>query len=186
MYSFRPFTAYHINAKTITPPNIVDAQFILEAVTGLAKGQNEKNHKGVVKHKAPTLTASPNRPSDHRLGGKGAPYNLLHTRQPIVTKYDVRTETPPSELMAFNAVVDPRLMQASKDVTASDTNTDRTGRFQPGGTTDSHADPGRPESRAKDHSWREAVATSLMQQAQSMKTTIAVMTFAAPWLRVPL
>lgn len=49
-------------------------------------------------------------------------------------KYDVRTDTPPRELIALRAVVEPMLMQASREVTTKDTRTDRTGRFHPGGT----------------------------------------------------
>lgn len=43
-------------------------------------------------------------------------------------------ETPPKELMANSAVVDPMLMQASKEVTQKETITARRGIFQPGVT----------------------------------------------------
>jgi len=96
----------------------------------------------------------------------------------MVIMYEARTETPPRELTAFRAVVDPRLMQARMEVTAKETATERSGMFQPIGTTESQDDPGRPPSRAKDQSCLDAVATSDTQQALSMTTMIAVMTLA--------
>jgi hypothetical protein len=46
----------------------------------------------------------------------------------------VRIETPPRELIAFRAVEEPRLMQASKELTTRETQTARSGIFQPGDT----------------------------------------------------
>jgi hypothetical protein len=105
-------------------------------------------------------------------------------------KYEERIETPPRELMAFKAVESPRLMQASKELTTTETKTARTGTFHPGVTLlvsqiqvliqiqltcDSQFEPGKPLSRAKDQICLDAVATSLMQQETSNIMTIAVM-----------
>ena len=116
------------------PPNIAELQFMLEATTGLASGQNSKNKSGVKNSSAAMLIGSPNRPKDHLRGGRGSPYNLRHTRQPIVSIYEQRMATPPSELIAFKAVVEPRLMQARRDVITRDVSTARIGMFQPGAT----------------------------------------------------
>jgi hypothetical protein len=43
-------------------------------------------------------------------------------------------ETPPKELIAFNAVVEPMLIQESNAVTQKETTTARTGIFHPGVT----------------------------------------------------
>ena len=113
---------------------MVDDQFIVSAVTGLARGQKAKNHRGVSHISAIILIARPNLPRDHRRGGKGGPLSRLEIRQPIVIKYDVKTETLPRELIAFSAVVEPRLMQESNEVITNETPTDRSGRFHPIGT----------------------------------------------------
>ena len=68
----------------IVPPNMVDDQFMVSGVTGVASGQKAKNHKGVRNISAATLIASPNLPNDQRLGGNGGPDNRLQTKQPIV------------------------------------------------------------------------------------------------------
>jgi hypothetical protein len=115
-------------------PNIIEDQFIFEAVTGVASGQNTKNQRGVRNISAATLIARPNLPNDHRRGGNGGPLSRLQTRQLIVIKYDVRIETPPRELIAFRAVEEQRLMQASKELTTRETQTARSGIFQPGDT----------------------------------------------------
>lgn len=125
---------HQINANMMTPPNMICEKFIVAAVTGVARGQKAKNHRGKMEQIAPMLIASPKRPSDHRRGGKGAPHNRLQTRHPIVTMYEVRTDTPPKELIALRAVVEPRLMQANNEVTIRDTRTERTGKFHPRGT----------------------------------------------------
>lgn len=118
----------------MTLPNIVEDQFIVEALTGVARGQNAKNQRGNRNISEPTLIARPNLPSDHLRGGKGAPLSRLQTRQLMVMKYDVRIATPPRELMAFKAVDEPRLMHAIKELTTTDTLTARRGMFQPGVT----------------------------------------------------
>jgi hypothetical protein len=118
----------------MVPPNIVEDQFIVVAVTGVASGQNAKNQIGVRNISAAMLMARPNLPNDHRRGGKGGPLSRLQTRQLIVIKYDVRIETPPRELIAFRAVEEPRLMQASKELTTRETQTARSGIFHPGDT----------------------------------------------------
>lgn len=72
-------------ANMSTAPNMVCDQFIVAAVTGTARGQNAKNHSGVTHITAAMLINSPYLPSDHRLGGNGAPQSRLHIKQPIVT-----------------------------------------------------------------------------------------------------
>jgi hypothetical protein len=175
----------------MVPPNIVDDQFILPEVTGVASGQNEKNQTGARNQSDAILIAMPNLPSDHRRGGRGFHETRLQIRQLIVMKYEERIETPPRELMAFKAVESPRLMQASIELTTTETKTARTGTFHPGVTLlvsqihvlmqiqltrDSQFEPGKPLSRAKDQICLDAVATSLMQQETSNIMTIAVMT----------
>jgi hypothetical protein len=118
----------------MVPPNIVEDQFIVAAVTGVASGQNAKNQTGARNKRAAMLMAMPNLPSDHRRGGRGRPETRLQMRQLIVMKYDERIETPPRELIAFSAVEEPRLMQASKELTTRETHTARSGIFQPGVT----------------------------------------------------
>lgn len=68
----------------IVPPNIVEDQFIVSGVTGVARGQKAKNHRGVKNISAAILIAKPNLPNDQRLGGNGGPLSRLQTRQPIV------------------------------------------------------------------------------------------------------
>jgi len=118
----------------IVAPNIVEDQFIVAAVTGVASGQNAKNQTGAKNTSAAMLIASPNLPSDHLRGGSGGPEILRQTRQLMVMKYDERIETPPRELMAFRAVEEPRLMQESNELTTRETPTARSGIFQPGVT----------------------------------------------------
>lgn len=43
-------------------------------------------------------------------------------------------ETPPRELIALSAVVEPRLMQARRDVMTREVKTERSGMFQSGET----------------------------------------------------
>jgi hypothetical protein len=107
---------------------------MLAAVTGIASGQNAKNQTGARNRSAAMLMASPNFPSDHLRAGSGGPETLRQTRQLIVMKYEERIETPPRELMAFNAVEEPRLIQASNELTTRETQTARSGIFQPGVT----------------------------------------------------
>jgi len=63
---------------------MVEDQFIVSAVTGVARGQNAKNHKGVKNIRAAILIANPNLPNDQRLGGNGGPFSRLQTRHPMV------------------------------------------------------------------------------------------------------
>lgn len=80
------------------------------------------------------LIAKPKFPKDHRLGGKGRPDTRLQIKQLIVMKYELKIETPPRELMALRAVEEPRLIHASKVLTTRETQTARSGIFQPGVT----------------------------------------------------
>lgn len=116
------------------PPNIVEDQFILTALTGVASGQNAKNHTGAKNSTAAILIGKPNLPNDHLRGGKGHPRVLLQMRQLMVMKYELRMETPPRELIALRAVEEPRLMHARRVQMTSDTHTARRGIFQPGVT----------------------------------------------------
>ena len=52
----------------------------------------------------------------------------------MVMMYEVSIDTLPQELIAFRAVVDPRLMQAMSELTTRETATARSGIFQPGST----------------------------------------------------
>ena len=113
---------------------MVEDQFIVAAVVGVASGQNANSQTGARNNRAAMLIAKPNLPKDHRLGGRGRPETRLQTRQLMVMKYDERIETPPRELMAFRAVEEPRLMHASKELTTTETQTARSGIFQPGVT----------------------------------------------------
>lgn len=72
---------------------------------------------------------------------------MRHAR---VITYEKRKETPPRELIALRATVDPRLIRDSNAVMNTVRQTARSGIFQPGATYDSHVEPGRPRSRAKD------------------------------------
>jgi hypothetical protein len=58
----------------------------------------------------------------------------LQMRQLIVTKYEEMMAMLPRELMALSAVLEPRLIQAIKDVTTKETLTACIGIFQPGVT----------------------------------------------------
>jgi hypothetical protein len=78
--------------------------------------------------------AMPKRPRDHLRGGKGSPLSSFSRTQPIVTMYDVRIETLPQDLMAFKAVVDPRSMQARRELISNETHRAWSGIFQPGVT----------------------------------------------------
>lgn len=64
--------------------------------------------------------------------------------------YEKRKETPPRELIAFRATVDPRLIRDSNAVMKTVRQTARSGIFHPGSTCESQVEPGRPRSRAKD------------------------------------
>lgn len=106
-------------------------QFIVLASTGVASGQNVKNHSGSTNRKAAILIPRPAFPSDHRRGGRGAPYSLRQIRQPMVTRYELRIATPPRELIERSAVVEPMLMHARSETTTNETSTARSGIFQP-------------------------------------------------------
>lgn len=150
----------------MTPTNITEAQFIFSGVTGVDNGQNAKKPTGKRKIKAAILIAKPYLPSVHLRAGSFVPYKRRHTMQLIVMKYEMRSDTPPSELMALRATEDPKLMQERRHVTTKETRTARTGRFHPGVTCGnqqlhqkvsgnltlaSQDEAGRPPSRAKDH-----------------------------------
>ena len=110
-------------------------------VTGVPSGQNEKNHMGERNIIDTMFRSIPYFPRDHLLGGRGSPRSRLTRRQPIVMIYDVVIETLPHELMAFRAVVEPRLMQAIRELTRSETPTAWSGMFQPGVTLKSLVEP---------------------------------------------
>ena len=124
-------------------------QFMFSGVTGLARGQKLKKKSGVMNNNAAILIGKPNLPKLQRRGGSGAPYKRRHNRQPIVTKYDARIETPPNELMAFSAVDDPRLIQASSEVMTKEMSTARMGMFQPGETCGGVSIIGLPHLRSR-------------------------------------
>ena len=182
----------------MVPPNIVEDQFMNAGVTGVASGQNAKNQTGARNMSAAMLMARPNLPSDHRRGGRGGPRSRLQTRQLMVMAYEVRMETPPSELMAFSAVAEPRLMQASKELTTEGNKNGakwdvparrylrevrQVSSYRQAKarclTRDSQREPGNPSSRANDQICLDAVATSLTQHEMSKTMTMVVMTFTA-------
>jgi hypothetical protein len=68
------------------PPNITEDQFIFAAVTGIANGQNAKNHTGNRNRTAAILMGRPHFPRDQRRVGRGAPASRLQIRQLIVMK----------------------------------------------------------------------------------------------------
>jgi hypothetical protein len=70
------------------------------------------------------------------------------------------------------------LISDSRELITTDTITARNGIFQPGDTWDRKFENGRPLSRAKLQSCREAVATSLMQAEVSMSMIIKVIIVA--------
>ena len=73
-------------ASDTTPPNIAELQFIVLAVTGVARGKKANSQIGIKNNIAAMLIANPNLPSDHRRGGRGTPYSRLQTRLPMVMK----------------------------------------------------------------------------------------------------
>lgn len=113
----------------MTPTNMTEAQFMDEAATGVAKGQNAKKATGSRNKSAPMLIAIPNLPRSHWCCGSG-PWERRQTKQLIVIRYEMRSDTPPRELIAFKVTDEPRLMQESKLVTRNVTVTARTGRFR--------------------------------------------------------
>ena len=90
------------------------------------------------------LIARPYRPRDQRRGGRGAPKSRRQTKQPMVRKYEERIEVPPSEVIAFNASVEPRLISDRRLVTTKDTMTARRGIFHPGVTFEKKEENGTP------------------------------------------
>jgi hypothetical protein len=112
----------------MTPTNMTDDQFIVEAVTGVVKGQNAKKATGSRNTSAPILTAIPNLPRSHWCCGSG-PCKRRQTRQLIVIEYEMRSDTPPRELMALNVTEDPKLMQERRAAMRNVIVTARTGRF---------------------------------------------------------
>ena len=66
-----------MSAKLRVATNMVEDQFIVAAVTGVASGQNANIQSGVMNKRAAMLIARPNFPSDHLLGGKGGPATRL-------------------------------------------------------------------------------------------------------------
>lgn len=154
------------------PKNNTELQFIVAGATAGDNGQNSKKKHGMMNSSAPTLIGRPHLPRDHLREGRGAPYRRRHTRELMVMKYEAKMETLPQELMALRAVVEPKFIQASRDVMASEVKTAGKGIFQPGETWGRSSQtrlcrgfgqdvrrtwvkkryPGRPLSRAKDQS----------------------------------
>lgn len=109
--------------------NMILDQFIVAAVTGVASGQNSKNHNANRGSTAIIFMSNPYLPNDHLHGGSGSPYRRRHIIQPIVTMYDVRIATLPSELMALRATEEPKLMHARSEETTKETATAWIGIF---------------------------------------------------------
>lgn len=68
------------------PPNMVLDQFMFDAVTGVASGQNAKKIIGMRNRSAAMLMKRPALPKDHRRGGKGGPRSRRWTTQLMVMK----------------------------------------------------------------------------------------------------
>lgn len=83
------------------------------------------------------------------------------------------------ETTALRAWVEPMLMSERQMVTTRETRTAFKGMFHPGVTLMSTPENGRALSRAKAHSCREAVATSLMALAVRVTIKTVHMTFVA-------
>ena len=66
---------------------------------------------------------------------------------------------PPSEVIAFNASEDPRLISERRLVTTKQTATDRRGRFHPGDTFEKKDDPGMPYQSKTDYYLSVSVAS---------------------------
>ena len=67
----------------------------------------------------------------HRAGGNGSRrsrFANIHATDSVYVAISATTET---DRKALNAVVEPMLMQASRDTTTKETNTARKGMFQP-------------------------------------------------------
>lgn len=85
----------------------------------------------------------------------------------MVMKYEIKTATAPSEVIAFSATEDPILMHESKQLIVRENRTAGSGIFQPGETCThqfecqnrtfniltllSQLEPGSPRSRANAH-----------------------------------
>lgn len=76
---------YHRLAKTVMPPNMAMAQFMVSLSTGVARGKKQKTKRGQRKRRAMMLIARPYFPNEKRDGGRGSPRSRLETRQPIET-----------------------------------------------------------------------------------------------------
>lgn len=103
--------------------NNTGAQFKVEAVTGVARGQNVKTHSGNKNISAPILMASPYFPSDHRRAGNGISEKRLHITQLMVMKYEHWIATAVREMIAFRTTMEPKLMHTRAETTMTDTKT---------------------------------------------------------------
>lgn len=106
---------------------MVDDQFIVAAVTGVTAGQNKNTHNGNRNDTDATLIARPYLPSDQRRGGSGGPESRLQIRQLMVTRYEVRSATKPSDARSLRAMEDPMLMHASNELKTTEAQTAPTG-----------------------------------------------------------
>ena len=88
--------------------------------------------------------------------------------------------------MALKATDEPRLMSESRTVTRKVIMTELRGMFQPGLTNETKSENGRPLSRAKDHVWRDTVATVLISAEVMLIIRMAVKTDAPALLLVTL
>lgn len=118
----------------------------------------------------------------------------FRSKQPMESMYDDSNAEFVSDVIAFRAVSEPMLIREIREVARSDTNTALRGMFQFGGTYAMIVSgkrfhwkgneqyltlaralwKGTPPSRAKDHSWREPVAISLMALAVRLITTMEI------------
>lgn len=121
----------------------------------------------------------------------------------MITYEDIR-EPMVSVTIARSAVVEPIFISDRRLVTAKETITALSGIFHPGVTYSvsfsfrkirhcegaltypKNPENGRPRSRAKDQSWREAVAISVMELAVRVRTITAVMVLVPGRLSVAL
>ena len=97
-----------------TPPKMAQLQFIVVTSTLLAKGKNEKLKAMRRKSIAMVSTVLDHRPILHLAGGSGSPRQRLRRTQAMEIMYDDRSEAVPSDIMAWNATVDPMFIRDSR------------------------------------------------------------------------
>lgn len=116
------------------PTYIATLQFIVSTVTSVDRGKNAKTKIGQRNANAPTFTAMPNFPSDHRWCGSGSPRMRFRNTHPIEMIYADNRDVIVSEITALRATSDPMLIIDSSTVMTRDTITELRGMFQPGVT----------------------------------------------------